>query len=767
MDNIKSQIIEAKLNKSLLKGKWGLEKENLRVKSNGELSLSPHPAKLGDKLTHPYITTDFSESQIEVITPPMESIDEAFYFLENLHDIVNENIEEDEYLWPNSMPPIIPDENKIPLANYGNSCEAIMKMEYRDFIAKRYGKNKQLICGVHYNYSFDDRFVNELYSFNKNGLSLRDFKDSLYLKVARNLLKHQWLITYLMGSNVAIHSSFLSGKILHQYEGEDEYIFSNACSYRSSVYGYRNIENYRVSFDTLKESLQDLDNLIKDGSLSRVNEYYSPVRLKNSKDKNSTSFLKEHGIEYLELRMLDLNPFSKTGISIDDLYLIHTFILFSLLHDNSSFSCEDQENSYKKLDYTAISGRRFCDKLKKEALGIVDEMERSFKGIIDPNSIHYRSITGIRNKIKNREMTYSDRIYNEVKSKGYINYHLNLAKDNKKKSIEQSYSLEGYRDLELSTQILIKEALLKGLKVKVLDRAENFISIESKDKKEYIKQATKTSIDSYSTALVMENKAITKTILKENGISVPIGEIYTIKQLAEEDYRLYKDKKIVVKPNNTNFGLGITIIEKGFSTEDFKKALDLAFSYDKTVLIEEFFPGNEYRFTIIDNEVAGILQRVPANVVGDGKSNIIELVEIKNKNPLRGKGYKTPLEKLKIGDEEIFHLKGQGLTPDYIPKEGEKIFLRENSNISTGGDSVDFTDIIPKGYKDEAVRAAQAVGARITGVDMIIRDINNDWDGSNSTIIELNFNPAIHIHCYPYIGKNRRLGKKVLESLEL
>lgn len=765
MDRIKAQIIEAKLYKTLLKGKWGLEKENLRINNKGELSVTPHPEKFGNKLKHPYITTDFSESQVEIITTPKDSISEAFYDLENLHDIVYENIDKDELLWPSSMPPIIPEEDKIPIANYGHSCEAIMKMEYRDFIAKRYGKNKQLICGIHYNFSFHEDLISGLYKLQKDNISYRDFKDSIYLKVARNLLKYQWLITYLMGANVAIHSSYNRENNIEQFKVGDEYIFPWACSYRSSIYGYRNIENYRVSFDSLNDAINDLDKLIREGSLNSVNEYYSPVRLKNSSDNNSTTYLKKDGIEYLELRMIDLNPLTKVGISKDDLYIIHTFILFSLLSSKSSYTSQDHNDSYHKGNYIGITGRKLFDKLKNEALDLIEKMELSFKDIIDNESVYNNCLKKIKEKITNSENTYSNKIYTEIKEKGFINYHLDIAQTNKKESVSKSFSLKGYSDLELSTQILIKEALLKGYKVEILDRAENFISIEGNNKKEFIKQATKTSLDSYSTALVMENKAITKKVLKENGVSVPKGDIYTSFENAMDDYARYKNKKIVIKPNNTNFGLGITIIDSNFNTNDYRKGLDLAFSYDKTVLIEEFFPGNEYRFTVIGGEVAGILQRVPANVTGDGKSTILKLVEKKNESPLRDKGYKTPLEKLKVEDEEIFYLSAQGLTPESIPKKNEKVFLRENSNISTGGDSIDFTDLIPQGYKDEAIRASRAVGAVITGVDMIINDINEEWTPENSTIIELNFNPAIHIHCYPYVGVNRHLGKKVLEAL--
>jgi glutamate--cysteine ligase len=191
----------------------------------------------------------------------------------------------------------------------------------------------------------------------------------------------------------------------------------------------------------------------------------------------------------------------------------------------------------------------------------------------------------------------------------------------------------------------------------------------------------------------------------------------------------------------------------------------MAFTHDDTVLLEEFLTGNEYRFLVMGDEVVGVLHRVPANVTGDGIHTVEELVMEKNKDPLRGKGYKTPLEYIRLGDVEEMFLKNQGKTKNYIPGEGETVYLRENSNISTGGDSIDFTDEIPDSYKKIAIRSAKAAGAVFCGVDMVIDDIMAEASDSNYGIIEINFNPAIHIHCYPFKGKNRKADEKILDLL--
>ncbi len=324
-----------------------------------------------------------------------------------------------------------------------------------------------------------------------------------------------------------------------------------------------------------------------------------------------------------------------------------------------------------------------------------------------------------------------------------------------------------YENLELSTRILIKEAFKRKIKIDILDEKDNFIRLQSRSKVEYIKQATRTSADTYITALIMKNKFVTKKILEENNIKTPHGKILYNLDEAEKNYKNFKKINIVIKPNNTNFGIGISILKKNYSKENYINALKTAFTYDKTIIIEEFIDGNEYRFLIINDKVIGILKRIPANVTGDGIHTINELVRIKNKDPLRGKGYKTPLEKINIGEVEIEFLMRQKKNIDYIPQKNEVVFLRKNSNISTGGDSIDFTDEIIGEYKEIAIRAAKAVGAKICGADIIIEDINEKPDKNNYAVIELNFNPALHIHAFPYKGVNRFPEKYVLDLLGL
>ncbi|CUO22898.1 bifunctional glutamate--cysteine ligase GshA/glutathione synthetase GshB [Clostridium disporicum] len=764
LDKIKDIIIN---NKSI--GSYGIEREGLRVTNEGKLALTPHPKVFEKKICNPYITTDFSESQIEVITPTFNSVEECYNFTNVLYDIVAQEIG-DEYLWPISMPCILPEDKDIPIAEFCECPMGINARRYREQLMKKYGGKRQLISGIHYNFSFQDDFLKELHKKVGEGTSFREFKDNVYLKLVRNYLRYRWLIIYLLcGSNV-IHDSFEKEYIESLNKiNEDTYHNESALSYRNSQYGYKNNIDLYPNYDSVKAYVDSMNNFVKDKVLESHKELYSQVRLKAADIDNFLESLEKDGIKYLEYRSLDINPFEKGGISLNDLKFLEVFNIFLLVKEESDYEKWQEEalDNQKLIAEQGLSNvnlKRDGKNISKEEWGL--ELLSYIKNINDKlNLVSNEIILEMIDKIKDFKSTYAYKMLKKVKSEGFIDANLSLAKKYKEIAYKNRFKLEGYEDLELSTQILMKEAIKRGIKVDVLDRSENFISLKKCDKKEYVVQATKTSKDNYATILIMENKVVTKKVLEDNNIRVPKGEEYTSIEEAKVKSDKFIGKPIVIKPKSTNFGIGISIFTEGASKDDMIKAFEIAFENDKTVLIEEFIKGKEYRFLVIGDKVAGILHRVPANVIGDGKSTIAELVEIKNQDSLRGKGYKTPLEKIILDKNAELFLKQRGLDFNYIPKCDEIVYLRENSNISTGGDSIDYTDDIPQKFKDIAVKAAKAVKAKICGVDMMIEDYKEE--NSPYAIIELNFNPAIHIHSYPYKGKERKIAVEVLKLLNL
>lgn len=313
--------------------------------------------------------------------------------------------------------------------------------------------------------------------------------------------------------------------------------------------------------------------------------------------------------------------------------------------------------------------------------------------------------------------------------------------------------------LELSTKILVNEARKLNYKVEILSEADNAIRISNNTKQQIVIQATKTNADNYANILIMENKYLTKLLLAEQNIKVPVG----IKLNKKDDYDLTQclNEQVVIKPLNTNFGLGISIFKNNDHTiEDLQYAVNRAFEYDQDIIIEQYQHGEEYRFLIIDDECLSIINRKPANVVGDGKSTIEQLIAIKNENPLRGENYAKPLEKIKVDDDVLNNLQLQSKSLNSVLEVDEYVYLRTMSNVSQGGESHEVSHLIADNYKQIAIKAAASIGVKICGVDMII-----DQATGNYNIIELNFNPAIHMHMYPEFGQGYNVANKILQLL--
>ena len=754
----------------ILAGNFGLERETLRTTSSGKLATTVHPAIFGSKLKNPYITTDFSESQVEVITPIFNSTKATYDFVNALYDIVALNVG-DEYLWPQSMPCDIPEDEQIPIAEYEDCEPCKIARIYREELFKKYGGKKQLISGIHFNFSFEEEFIKKLHENIGKDRAYRLFKDEVYLKIVRNYLEYRWLMVYLIAATPVMHESYVQDHMKNlQKVGEGAYSHEGAMSYRLGTSGYKNALDLYPNYTSVENYTKSLNEFVADGHLQNYKELYSQIRPKAKDNGNLLESINKDGIQYIEVRSVDENPFAKGGITLEQLDFMHLFMIYLLYkEENTVISYEERqkEGNYNQrmiaesglLDIKLLHNGQEVDKVTW-GLEILQEMLEMNNSLgLGKEEL----IKEAMEKVKDVKLTTAYRLKTLIAEKGYIASQLELAKAYAKDAYDHRYKLEGYEDLELSTQILMRDAITRGIKVDVLDRFDNFIELKDGTHVEYVKQATKTSKDSYITMLMMENKTVTKKVLERNGVNVPKGIEVTKGQSLQVASRRYAGKPVVVKPKSTNFGTGISIFTEGGSEEDLVRALEIGFEHDDTVLVEEFAKGKEYRFLVIGDEVAGILHRVPANVKGDGKSSIRELVEVKNQDSLRGKGYKTPLEKIKLDASSELFLKQKDLNFDYVPAEGEIVYLRENSNISTGGDSIDYTDVIPDRFKKIAVEAAKAMEAKFCGVDMMLEDYSDE--NSNYAIIELNFNPAIHIHCYPYQGTERNIGEKVLKVL--
>ena len=423
----------------ILTGSFGLEWESLRVHKNGELSLSPHPEIFGDKIKNPMVTTDFSESQIEMITPTFDTIDEAFDVFSILADLVNTSLPKDEYLWFQSLPCILPPGNEIPIARY--SDEGIASEKYREALARKYGLKKQMISGIHFNFSFSDDLLKKLHKMSGSDLSFRLFKDEVYLKISRNYLRYCWMIIYLTGCSVGAHSSFTS-ECLDLMDFRDVYggyYSTEGVSFRNASCGYKNLKKLYPSYNNVEEFTRDIQSFIDAGDLSEAKELYTQVRLKPKNPSDYLNSLSEDGIQYIEVRTLDINPFYKCGLIKRDMKFVQLFLIYMLVKKESDYPDWQMEAKINE----ELTAERAYDKdmrllkdghevtLQNWASDIINEMY----GMCDVLGIdEYDTLKIMHDRISNSELTYGKRLLKLITERGFINTNTMLSIANKNSS---------------------------------------------------------------------------------------------------------------------------------------------------------------------------------------------------------------------------------------------------------------------------------------------------------------------------------------------
>lgn len=732
----------------------GIEREALRTVQDYKLALTDAPKNLGKRADHPYLITDFSESQPEIITPTASSIKETMNWLKALHDVYIRSMEEDEYLWPFSMPNILPEDEKVPIIRVPEQFE----IDYREHLAKHYGKKLQMISGIHFNFSFSDSFLKELYEHAETDQPLKLFKDDVYLKMARNFLRYHWLITYLYGAAPVADRSFYESTT-HPKEAPDQYMRS----IRNSSYGYHNFTDVHVPLSSTKGYARVIEDLVDRKVISEQREFYGDARLKGT--GNSVQNLVDDGIKYLELRSIDVNPFAEFGLSEDQIEFLHLFLMTMVYIDENAGESEiDLGNKYNSDVATEQPDQETF--LKEEGHRLLERMLDLAETAKLPRS-YENQVFKAQEALNNPKLTLASRIVDQMEGSSYLELGEEIGQTFKARALEKPFLLRGFEQMEMSSQLILFDAIQRGLNARILDEKDQFLELRYKDHIEYVRNGNQTSQDTYISHWLMANKTVTKKLLAEAGFQVPGGSEYQTISDALADYPIIKDKAVVIKPKSTNYGIGISIFKKAFSEESYRKALEIAFKEDDSVLVEDYIPGTEYRFFVIDGKTQSVLLRKPANVVGDGEKTIRELIQDKNKDPLRGENHRAPLTNIATGELEELMIKQQGYHFDSVVEKGKTVYLRENSNISTGGDSIEVLDEVDESYKQIAVDMADTLDVSISGIDLIIPDISKPTTPHEPayTLIEMNFNPAMNMHAYVFEGEGRRLSHDVINLL--
>jgi len=432
----------------------GIEKESLRINADGKLAETPHPIGLGSALTHSSITTDYSEALMEFITPVSESIEESLQTLKDIHTYVYQNLA-DEILWSASMPCIMTGDEGIPVAQYGSANVARMKTVYRYGLGHRYGRLMQAIAGIHYNFSMPQEFWQQAWESEGSTGTIRDYISNRYLGLIRNFQRYSWLLVYLYGASPAVCASFLRGSDKHGLVPFDDQKrslhmpFGTALRMGDLGYNSDAQKGLNICYNSLDNYVETLSRAIRqphpgyaaiasgqngdyqqlnDSLLQIENEFYSPIRPKRVAYSGETPLtaLCRGGIEYIEVRCVDVSPFTPVGLDAQQIRFMDTFLLFCLLEDSPPCTDEEQAIMDHNLETVVNRGREPGLMLKDSSserpfIELANSLLQSMEGVASLfdsafNSADYSSaLADQKAKVADPELTPSARMLREMR----------------------------------------------------------------------------------------------------------------------------------------------------------------------------------------------------------------------------------------------------------------------------------------------------------------------------------------------------------------
>lgn len=275
-------------------------------------------------------------------------------------------------------------------------------------------------------------------------------------------------------------------------------------------------------------------------------------------------------------------------------------------------------------------------------------------------------------------------------------------------------------------------------------------------------ESTLTDATSCLSADISSNKQLTKSILSDHKIPVPDGKV-VYSEISAVMVANQIGFPVVLKPFNSNQGKGVHL--NITSDKEVRSAFREAAKFSNGIIVEKYIKGRDYRILVVGDKVSAVARRLPASVVGDGKHTIKELIDIVNLDPNRGEQHEKQLTKIKLDTVSLDILQKKGITADTVPKTGETVTLRENGNLSTGGTAIDCTDIIHPDNAEIAIRAAEAVGLDIAGIDVVTDDISKSIVDTGGAVVEVNTAPGIRMHLYPSEGKPRNVSSDIVDLL--
>ncbi|BDZ31393.1 bifunctional glutamate--cysteine ligase GshA/glutathione synthetase GshB [Lactiplantibacillus sp. WILCCON 0030] len=744
VDAVGKAIMHYQLVPLVSQSNLGLEVTMQRVNAQGVLSMQPYPKVFGDQRQNPQIHNAFAQTQLKLTTPAMSDLTKLLAYLAGLNTTARRALAADDYLWPLSSTPVLPaDLQQIPLSEADE-----VGFKRRQQQANHYDITKLMTTGVHVNLSFNEQLFTRLYSetFHQHYSSYVEFRNAIYLKVAQGFVRMNWLIQYLFGATPTLQITDTQSK-----------------RQRSSVHApagrYSQVKGDYTSIDRYVAKLQaDVQNK----KLLSISDFDGPVRFRST---GQLTTLGRQGVYYLEYQGLDLDPTLTTGVDHNAIEFIRLlasyFVMMPALPAAmvSQVSAQaDQLSAQVTMENPTTASAQ-----AQPALQVLDALKDFVKthGLPASDAV---LLTHLKQRVSDPKQTPSAKIAAQADP---LAWATKQAQQYQAEAQTKPFSLPGFTQLDLSSQLLAEQALARGIKVAVVDAHAAIMRLTHADQAQIVVNGSGTDLNPQALTTVLTHKVAAKQIIAEHGGQVPASQTYRSANQLIDDYDRYaQGGGIVLKGTDTTRAVAaFRIMPKRALFEQVVRQL---FEQTKSVMAEALIVGSSYRFLVIDGKVQAIVERIPANIVGDGRSTVQALLDRKNARELRGTALAYPQSELKLGTVERYRLESYHLDLDSVVSRGTQILLREDATFGNGADVLDATADMHPSYIAAVEKLAADLKLKVAGFDVMIPNLYAELTPEHpemAVYLGIHAAPYLYPHCFPMFGAAQPVTAKLLSAL--
>lgn len=744
VDAVGKAIMQYRLVPLVSHSNIGLEVTMQRVNAQGELSTQPYPKVFGDQRQNRQIHNAFAQTQLKLTTPAMADLTSLMAYLTGLNTTARRALTTDDYLWPLSSNPVLPaDLTKIPLAEADE-----VGFKRRQQQAKKYDVTKLMTTGVHVNFSFNEQLFTRLYTetFHQHYSSYVDFRNAIYLKAAQGFVRMNWLIQYLFGATPSLSIA-------------DQQAKPQRTSVHSLTGRYSQVKGDYTSIDRY---VSKLEADVRSKKLLSISDFDGPVRFRST---GQLKTLGRQGIYYLEYRGLDLDPATATGVdqnAIEFLRLLASYFVMMPALPAAMVSQVSAQADELAAQVTAENPTT-ASAQAKPALQVLDALTDFVEKYGLPASDAVL-LTHLKQRVSDPKQTPSAKVAMQAEP---LTWAMQQAKQYQETARSQAFNLPGYTALDLSSQLLAEQALARGIKVDVVDAQANIMRLTHANRAQLVVAGSGTDLNPQALTTVLGHKVAAKQIMAEHGVQVPASQTYRSANQLIDDYDRYaQGGGIVLKgTESTHTVVAFRIMPK---RELFEQVVRQLFEQTKTVMAEELIVGSSYRFLVIDGKVQAIVERIPANIVGDGRSTVQTLLDRKNARALRGTAFRYPQSELKLGTVERYRLQSYNMDLDSVVSRGTQILLREDATFGNGSDVLDATDEMHDSYITAVEKLAADLKLKVAGVDVMIPNLYAELTPEHpemAVYLGIHAAPYLYPHLFPMFGAARPVATQLLNTL--